>query len=493
MDPGPEEAKGGAGVTTDEMYADLIGECLSGDKVTTRNSECYRSVCKCYRFHSAPLVGVRKTAWKSALREWQWFMSGSNIVDDLHPAAHSWWEPFAVMDGRSLPHNYAKALRRLYAPGCGREVNIEPKVLDADMPPPVPQFPKRDVADKDAKHLGYSGTNCHGDRFRVVDYIGDSVYVVQFESNGFCVNSRPGNFLKGTVKNPYYPTVNGVGCYGVPAAESCTYSDRAYELWCGFMGRCYNPARRSYRWYGEKGVKVAARWKCFEYFLQDLPRIAGFEEWVAHPTGYELDKDHYRANYYGPDSCVFLPRSDNLSLSHSDRRGEETRREIEVDQIANLIDGIIHHPHGRRHVITTWVPHHVAAGLINPTNCHNTVTQLFVRGDALNMRTYQRSADVVCGVPHNWIQQWAFLMWLARRTGKAVGWLQWEGGDCHVYETHLRLAQKIYHLTEDYIDGMGKEPPQLVYMPTSDEFLADNFTLSGPYDPLITERAEMVV
>ena len=267
----------------DWKYAELIGDCLSGEQVTTRNSDCYRAVCLRTRFTDTPLVGVRKTAWKNALREWEWFMSGSNDIATLDPRVHHWWKPWANADGRV--------------------------------------------------------------RFN---------YSVQFRQA---------------------------------------------------MGQ----------------------------------------------------------------------------------RAEAT------DQIARLVEGIRNHPYSRRHVITTWN----AADMLHPecpiTNCHNTVTQCFVDGTgALNMKTYQRSADMVCGLPANWIQQWAFLMWLGRRAGRRVGWLEWEGGDCHVYAQHLSLAQRI---VREAFDGPAarSEAPQLVYNPTSDEFRAEDFTLSCEYTPLITEKAEMVV
>lgn len=264
----------------DLKYVDVIHECLAGDEVSTRNSVCFRALCCRARFVSAPLVGVRKTAWKNALREWQWFMSGSADILDLHESVRHWWRPWATENGY-IPFNYS----------------------------------------------------------------------VQFR--------------------------DAIGAAG----------------------------RRT-------------------------------------------------------------------------------------DQIANLIDGIRNHPGSRRLVITTWN----AAEMWSPdcpiTNCHNTVTQCFVGADgALNMKTYQRSADVVCGLPHNWIQQWAFLMWLAHRSGRRVGWLEWEGGDCHVYKAHNDLTVRILRAAQNQRPPV----PRLVYAPTSDEFLADDFSLDGPYEPVITERAEMIV
>ncbi len=476
-------------MTTDDQYATLIRACLSGSPVITRNSLCYRTIAHQIHFASTPLVCARRTSWRNALREWEWFMSGSNRLEDLHPSVHSWWKPFCKVDDKTLCYNYSKSFRRIYSPETGPIIDVKPKSMPNDMPLEVPRFPVRDVVVGSAKHLGYKGANCHGDTFRVVDYVGDSKYVVQFDSNGYCVESRPVNFLKGTVKNPYFPTVNDVGCYGVVDKSSYSYHDRAYDTWCGMMGRCYNSARRSYRWYGAKGVKVAARWKCFECFINDLSSVPGFEEWLLNPGDYALDKDYLKANYYGPDSCIFFRCDRNTALASAERFYSVPRRVVEVDQVAMLIDGIKNHPHSRRNVITTWVPSHVESGLMEPTNCHNTVTQAFVEpaDNSLHLVTYQRSVDVICGVPHNWIQMWAFGLWLAHRSGRTFSSLTWIGGDCHVYDAHRDLANRIL------LCNRPVGTPNLTYTPTSDEFRADDFALDAEYVPVLTDRAEMIV
>ena len=78
-------------------------------------------------------------------------------------------------------------------------------------------------------------------------------------------------------------------------------------------------------------------------------------------------------------------------------------------------------------------------------------------------------------------------MWIAHRTGRTVGSLAWEGGDCHLYEVHKPIADKILSVYSP------APTPDLVYTPTSEDFRADDFTLSCEYKPLFTQRAEMVV
>ncbi len=159
-----------------------------------------------------------------------------------------------------------------------------------------------------------------------------------------------------------------------------------------------------------------------------------------------------------------------------------------VDQVEYLIAGVRDHPNSRRNVITTWN----TADMTDPetpiTNCWGTVIQAFVGVGGLSLVTYQRSVDAVCGLPHNLVQMWAFLLWLAHRTGNRVDSLTWIGGDVHVYEEHVGLATEI-------VLASARTPPapDLVYRPTSEAFLADDFSLSGEYRPTITASARMVV
>lgn len=268
----------------DDWYADLISNILeTGKEIKTRNSICKRIFVEKVVIGSTPLISLRKTAWKNALREWEWFMSGSNNINDLHPSVQAWWKPWA-------------------------------------------------------NSLGYI----------------------------------------------YY-----------------NYSEQ-------------------FRRYGDE----------------------------------------------------------------------------EFDQLAYFINGIRGHPYSRRNVMTTWHSHEMASKSCPITNCHGTVIQAFVEDNKLHLVTYQRSVDVICGLPHNLIQYWAFLKWLAYITTYDIGTLVWIGGDIHIYQEHYELADKI-RLQRRYT-GLGSEeyvPPRLAYTPKIEDeiFRADDFTLSGDYRPILEDKAVMVV
>lgn len=278
---------------TDSKFLQIIEDVMMhGDYLDTRNARVVRKTMCSVTFDSTPLVCIRKTAWKNALREWEWFMSGSNNINDLHPSVHSWWSEWADSNGY-IDYNYSEQLRQFYG------------------------FPDTDWTER---------------------------------------------------KNPHH--------------------------------------------------------------------------------GYDS-----------------------------------------FDQVGYITDGIKNHPNSRRLVLTTWNPYEMALDNCPITNCHGTVIQFFVQPDnSLDMTMYQRSADLLLGVPHNWIQYWAFLQWMAHATGRLVGKFHWIGGDVHIYNSHIETAYKM--LKYD-----GECPPniQMGYYPTSHDFKADDFILDAEYEPVFKNRLKMEV
>ena len=271
-------------VSVDKQYIRLIKDVLeNGEEIETRNSKVKRVDTVLLEFDSTPLVSIRRTAWKQALREWEWFSSGSSNVNDLDITVHHWWQPWADKDG-IVKNNYSKQLRR----------------------------------------------------------------------------------------------------------------------------------------YGE-----------------------------------------YRFEEY---------------------------KDSGFDQLEAFVEGIKNHPYSRRNILTTWQAEEMYSKDTPITNCHNTITQAFVDSKGLlSITTYQRSVDLICGVPHNWIQMAAFHLWLAASTNRRIGKLKWIGGDIHIYEQHLELAKKMTSI------DWPIETPTLMYTPTAAEFKAEDFSLSSDYKPVLKDRAEMVV
>ena len=161
------------------------------------------------------------------------------------------------------------------------------------------------------------------------------------------------------------------------------------------------------------------------------------------------------------------------------------------DQVGELVDSIKEHPFSRRLILTAWNPADMAmitklnGNEKTPTTCHTTIAQFYVCNNKLSMKSYQRSADMLLGVPHNWVQSWAMLMWFAQRAGFGVGSMQWIFGDAHIYqeESHVAALDAILSANTD----VPLCQPELAIKETNSfQFSADNFNVVGDIPPPVT-------
>lgn len=125
-----------------------------------------------------------------------------------------------------------------------------------------------------------------------------------------------------------------------------------------------------------------------------------------------------------------------------------------IDQIARVIDQIKNNPHSRRLLVSA----------INPTEedkvalywCH-CLFQFYVENGKLSCQLYQRSCDLVLGVPVNWLSYALLTHIIAHLCGLEVGEFIWTGGDVHIYENQIEGLQKqfgrrSYHLPSVWIN-----------------------------------------
>lgn len=165
------------------------------------------------------------------------------------------------------------------------------------------------------------------------------------------------------------------------------------------------------------------------------------------------------------------------------------------DQVKFIQDALKNNPNSRRLLMTTWNPGEMAhitdtnKNPNTPTCCHSIIVQFFVRNGRLSMKSYQRSADMLLGVPHNWIQSWAMLMWFAHHAGLKVGSMTWMWGDAHIYneQSHVDTAETMIRFYT------GMDEVKLIYTPTSEDFKASDFTIEGDIpDPIVTTRPKLL-
>ena len=224
-----------------------------------------------------------------------------------------------------------------------------------------------------------------------------------------------------------------------------------------------------------------------EWFLSGSNNINDLHEKVRHWWEPWANESGFIHNNYSKQLRQFDGAQHQGGVRQLDKNG--------TDQIAYLMDAIKNHPFSRRSVITTWHTHDMVSPVTPITNCHGTVIQAFVEPDnSLHLTMYQRSSDMVLGLPHNLIQYWALLMYLAYHGGRDVGSFTWIGGDCHVYKEHYELAEEMsLALFGHQASGQINKPPKLIYTPTSEDFKAEDFSLDSKYEPILKKSAKMIV
>lgn len=158
-----------------------------------------------------------------------------------------------------------------------------------------------------------------------------------------------------------------------------------------------------------------------------------------------LEKYNYRYGDCGKQ-YGWLWRNWEVKGVNDDNAGRE------IDQISNLIDGLIISPMGRRHIISAWNPATInemalpACHAFVQFNCRYTNNKAGLHtshAETLNepeyyldCQLYQRSADMFLGVPYN-IASYALLTHIIAKICNMVpGHFIHTFGDSHIYGDH---------------------------------------------------------
>jgi thymidylate synthase len=119
--------------------------------------------------------------------------------------------------------------------------------------------------------------------------------------------------------------------------------------------------------------------------------------------------------------------------------GKQWRDINGIDQLEDLIVGLIQNPNSRRHIVDSWNPEQLNLMTLPP--CHYSF-QCYVADDKLSLMWNQRSADLFLGVPFNISSYGLLLHLLCKETGYKPGHLIGSFGDIHLYKNHIEQAKE---------------------------------------------------
>ncbi len=160
--------------------------------------------------------------------------------------------------------------------------------------------------------------------FKVLKYNDAKDVEIQFINTGFEVVVELGSIRKGNVKDPYVPSVCGVGITGTKYQPTINgVNTKEYNLWQSMLKRCYNSTyKKKHPTY--EGCEASENFKSYEYFYEWCHSQIGFGN-DGNGNPFQLDKDLLvKGNkVYSENVCVFIPSEINLLLiNNTASRGE---------------------------------------------------------------------------------------------------------------------------------------------------------------------------
>ncbi len=159
-------------------------------------------------------------------------------------------------------------------------------------------------------------------QFKVLKYNSTTEVEIEFLLTGYKTVASFYSVQIGSVRDPYYPIVYGVGYMGVGPYKSRPNTKgpqcRCYKIWKEMLGRCYCKTTSSYVNYGACGVTVCQEWHNYQ----------NYADWYyknCPDESYCVDKDFLEkgCRIYSPNTCSFIPEELNAQLTlRQSKRGE---------------------------------------------------------------------------------------------------------------------------------------------------------------------------
>lgn len=167
--------------------------------------------------------------------------------------------------------------------------------------------------------------NNQGCLMKIVEYNSHNDMIIEFQDEcKYRMHTQYCNFQNGNVKNPYYPSVYGVGITGLkyPRSFNCRIT-KEYNSWFNILQRSFSENEKNRSPY-YKDVTCCEEWFLFENFYEWLHNQDNFDKWYSGKR-WAIDKDIIvKGNkLYSPDTCCLVPQNVNCLLLKRDAlRGE---------------------------------------------------------------------------------------------------------------------------------------------------------------------------
>ena len=150
---------------------------------------------------------------------------------------------------------------------------------------------------------GEKFSNKYGE-YEIIEYNKRTDVTIRFADGTTVGKLDYGHIKAGRVKNPYAPSIYGVGYIGIGKYKA-TNSVLTYRTWFNMLTRVYSGLPQ----YGSYEDKTVCKdWHNYQVFAE------WFEENYYEVPGekMEMDKDVLGGDIYSPETVIFIPRKINL-------------------------------------------------------------------------------------------------------------------------------------------------------------------------------------
>ena len=167
--------------------------------------------------------------------------------------------------------------------------------------------------------------NNQGCLMKIVECEDNANIIVEFQDVYKAkVHTQYCNFIAGLVKNPYHPSVCGVGIIGIkyPVSIDCKKT-KEYYTWQSMLQRSYSTLYKENR-IAYKDTTCCDEWLNYENFYEWLHSQPNFDKWYEG-SRWAVDKDILNKGNktYSPNNCCLIPQNVNcLFLKREAKRGK---------------------------------------------------------------------------------------------------------------------------------------------------------------------------
>lgn len=157
--------------------------------------------------------------------------------------------------------------------------------------------------------IGEENVNKQGCLMKIVNYNNANDIVVEFQDDYHInVHTTYRNFINKEVKNPYFPSVCGIGIIGnkypIKRDGKCV---KEYNAWRHMLSRCVDKKQIEKRPTYEDAA-CCNEWLLYDNFYEWLHNQPNFNKWF-YSDKWAIDKDILNKNnkVYSPENCTLVP------------------------------------------------------------------------------------------------------------------------------------------------------------------------------------------